>query len=89
MIQTEDIICRVEEISYSNDQSEFTVEEEAYYNLLAHILEYRDQASTDEMQEEEEETPIPKKRPRPGKVKEHSKILYNTTTTSQNDVFKI
>ncbi len=51
MIRTEDIICRVEEISYSNDQSKFTVEEEAYYNLPAHILEYRDQASTDEMQE--------------------------------------
>ncbi len=37
-------------------------EEEAYYNLLAHILAFRDQGSIDEMQEEEEETQIPKKR---------------------------
>eukprot|EP00794_Sanderia_malayensis_P015627 gene15627-17205_t len=62
VISTEDIICRVEEISYSKDQLEFTIEEEAYYNLLAHILEYRDQASTDEILEDEEKAQMQKTR---------------------------
>eukprot|EP00794_Sanderia_malayensis_P021267 gene21267-23341_t len=62
VVSTEDIICRVEEISYSKDQLEFTIEEEAYYNLLAHILEYRDQASTDEILEDEEEAQMQKTR---------------------------
>ena len=54
-IHTENIICRVEETSYSKDQSGLTIEEEAYYSLLAHILEHTDQRSKDELQEEEEE----------------------------------
>ena len=48
-IHTENIICRVEETSYSKDQSGLTIEEEAYYSLLAHILEHTDQRSKDEL----------------------------------------
>lgn len=63
-IHTKDIICRVEEISYSKDPSEVTIEEEAYYNLLAHVLEHQDQVSIDEVIDDEEEEPQVQKKMR-------------------------
>ena len=55
------IIGRVKEICYSEDKSKLNILEEVYYNLLAHVSEYTNEASKDKLPEEEEELQLQKK----------------------------
>ena len=60
-IDTGDVICLVENVTYSRDESSLTIEEETYYSLLAHVLDQKDLASKDELRYEENEPHVQKK----------------------------